>query len=85
MNTLTKQIIILLILFTQTLIVFSNLHAQCNNSFLKTPKEFVKNRLEGDNKIYGHPYTMFNKRYSNFNIKNEIDTICKNIQFDNKI
>ncbi len=38
-----------------TLCLFSNLYAQCNKGILKTPDEYVKNRLHGDNMIYGHP------------------------------
>lgn len=72
--------IILLVCF----ILPFKIYAQCEVNG-NVPEEFVRNRYTPSSIIYGHPYTMFNKRYSNFNIKNEIDTICKNIQFDNKI
>lgn len=48
--------------------------AQCGEK-KKVPKEFVENRLSGDGNYYGHPYTIFNKKYDGFNLDSEIGNI----------
>jgi hypothetical protein len=82
MNTTSK---FLLALLMQTVFCISNLYGQCNPRFFKTPEELVRNRLTGDEKIYGHPYTMFNKRYTGFNLDSEIAYIRKQIQDESKL
>jgi hypothetical protein len=81
------SIILVLALLMQTVFCISKLHAQCNPGFFKTPEELVRNRLTGNDQIYGHPYTMFNKRYDNFNLDNEIDYIRREIsrEWDNYV
>lgn len=82
MKTITKQLILLA--FTQLVIpqFFNSLFAQCNPGILKTPEELVKNRLMGDDQIYGHPYTMFNKRNPDFKIEVEVAYIRAQIQYE---
>jgi hypothetical protein len=77
MNTTSK---FLLALLMQTVFCISNLYGQCNPRFFKTPEELVRNRLTDDNQIYGHPYTMFNKRYPNFNLDSELINIRSEIK-----
>ena len=71
----------LLSLAVMLLQFYTTLYAQCNKAILKTPDEYVENRLTGNDKIYGHPYTMFNKRLSNFNIDAELAYIRTQIQY----
>jgi hypothetical protein len=57
----------------------------CRKPFFGVPEELVRNRHKEPEMAYGHPYTIFNKRYSDFYLQREIDSIQKTIQLDGNL
>jgi hypothetical protein len=61
-----------------------HVYGQCDKTgnLFGIPDEFVINRYSPPDKIYGHPYTIFNKRdygAESFNLELEVDEIRRRI------
>jgi hypothetical protein len=65
-----------------------HVYGQCDKTgnLFGIPDEFVINRYSPPDKIYGHPYTIFNKRdygAESFNLELEVDEIRRRIAYEN--